>query len=603
MKRVLLFCLLLMICLVPTVYAASTYSITDNLITVPSGANTLSSVYTDVNNVSAISLSSGVYTLHCNMTILWTEGGNTLNITDTSLNISSDYRIWSRGYLYIENSTISSTNTSLTARGRIMGRKLHGSGDGGFIIQIRNSTLSYLGPTGLDEWGEYRSGIFAYPPQTGEGDTDAPFTLINNDFMQAKITSGDHSQDDVIRDNTFHGFTDDYQTAVQIYEGIVDNNTMYDMTNLYGFWTYGDASFTNNTVYNYHTTSNGVIFRVKEGPGGYSFSNNLVRDSSGGTIFDDVASLRTKWSEVRDNVFYNFTGTGAGIRLTGNGYNVTPGEIDTIVKVVCQDNLIYNVSASDGGLFLSHSSNFGALGNNGSKHILWQNNTVHSSTKGIFVEGDKYENITFRNNNIYANDIDIYYSDGSSGHEAAGNTTAKFINTNYTTLSITSGTINFYSYLDVLVSNAVGLSGANISIVNNINSTMTSILISGTSETNFIADNSGHSFLPTEFNTSKSFALLEYMKTPSTEVNMTYNITGDHLDYAENTTVFIARDNLSYNSDTSTRQTIFTIELTGWVQDININYVGVLTTEYINGTRTFTAVEANAVSNIKFRGS
>ena len=515
--------LIILIACVGVVSATSTYDISTNLITVQNGTNTLSSIYTDVNNASVFSVSDGVYVLDTNIVIL---SGATVNITDTSLSFNSSYRLWTKGYLYVENSTITSANkTDISKRGYIMGRNF--IPDTGWILQIRNSTLSYLGPGSLDEYGEYCSGIFAYPPQTGYGVTSAPVVIDNNNLSHLNMVIGEHTYPDYIRNNVIHDIDGEYNTAIMIQTATFDNNTVYNMPNNYGIFTLGSAKITNNTIYNVYAPDSAGIIRAKEGPGGYLIANNIIHDGNGNGAIMDAASQRTAWSAIRDNTIYNFTGS--AILVSGNGYDDGTGP-NTLVLNSYVNNTIYNVSGGYGAIYLSHAAYFGL--NIGAKNILFEDNTVRDSDVGVFVEGDDYTNITFRNNDFYNNNVDIRYSDGSSSREIAGNNTAKFINTNYNVLNIGGGMFNSYHNLDVYVEDINGnpVSNAIVNITNDINNVYPSININGENQTSFTTLTDGHIPLPIG-NESNSAAVLDFVKTSTQEIQMSYTIEASYQGY------------------------------------------------------------------------
>ncbi len=529
--------------------------------------NTLCHIYKDINDETEISFTSpNIYTLESNITV---NPDMILNITNQTLIFNNSYRLWTKGALYIDNSTITSrvkVPGTYSERGYIEGRKID-SGATGYILQIRNSTLSYLGGDGVDEYGEAKRGIFAYPPQTGDGLTRAPIIVEYNNISNMGIQVGQHSYDDYVRNNNF---TDIHanETAVTLYQGFIENNTITNMSSTYGLYILGgNSTIRNNLIQNSHATASGMLITTKEGDGGRTIENNIIRDSSAGIgAIATGGSQQTLWTIIRNNTIYNFTG-GALWYTVGNCYLN-----GTEVSEEFRDNLAYNTSTNF-GIQISYTPYFNDRNQypcgsgtdfDGAKHILVKNNTVYDSSIAAWIEGTNFLNTTFINNNFYNNTIDIKTSNGDSSRPLAKNLTHAFINNNYSILSMNSGKYLEYVFADLNITTTAGavISGATITITNLNDSYYAPLNASNSSNnwTMFTSGSDGHTDLPNE---SAPIILMDFWKGNATYglQNMTYNISVSAPGYTTNSSVVISPDSSWYRSNPNTYQNTTTIIL------------------------------------------
>jgi len=568
----------------------ATYNPINNTITINGTGNTLSSVFTDINNINVLEKNiSNEYILKANIEIIY---GGELIIDGDTLKFNDLYRLLNHGDLNINNSLITSINTvDIIKRGFI--KATRSSYTDGYTFNLTNSTISYLGPGGTDIDYTGRDAILLYAISVGTIGARIPPIINNNIFEYNNLDLTANGRDDIVTNNIFRNAQGSYIVKISNH-GTFDNNTLYNNTNARGYtvFTWEDAIISNNTFYDNYIGLSGIM--IKEGHGGAIVKGNLFYNNYGdGSRIVIDGSTRIKWSYVENNTILDKEGY--GIYIVGNGYL---GSFD--VLGVVRNNIIDG--AGQMGIRYSATGYFGSQSAN---HMRVYDNIIRNTRVGIDVEGNPHNDSVAVNNVITGSSLyDIQFGRFAD----AGDSTPKFINLYYNQAKVDMRTGRFfdYKYLDIKVidNNGNPISGTIIDITNNIDSNFPSININGDNKTSFITGSDGHIPLPSD--PMNSAAILDFYKTSTTQQEMSYTITATYSGFSNSATV--TPDNTWYRSIPDSYQNTVTIQLPidisvsnimGKVTDSNNNPIQNVSVSNSDGSSTITDINGNyTISNL-----
>jgi len=517
------------------------------------GQNSLHRIYADIgdDNVISYNASGNSYTLKANVKIL-NSGNLTIQGTSTDkeqLVFNGPYLIWNHGELMIDNAVLTSSDkTNQDQRGRILNRLWDGDTQG-WKFTLTHSDISYLGPGGVDEYGETRIGLRGYAPEGSDLNAKEEVTISDNHFSHIyEMTFGYITPQVNVINNDFTDFTIADNTAITMEKGLVAGNRFYDNSLYIIVYSYGRAVIRNNRFWNNIVAASGSFIKHKEGSGGLIVENNIIADDpnhpgtgwnsmpDGGFAILDGSSNRTVWTSIRGNTIDNVKGPGVyGIYVVGNGYSNPYPEIPPgyDVLMILENNTITNVSA---GIYLSAHANFpnppdGPI-NHAPRHMRLRNNRVGNTDYGILIDGEPYIDVVSVNDSFVSNTrASLAY--GIMG-DVCTNQTPLFINTQYTSITQPSGTLLSYQYLDVKVRDQTGnpVSGAVVTVTNEVdNIRYPAINLQGTLASSVATRADGYTPLPSDGyalppdNTSNSLAVLDFAQTVAATTQMTYTIT------------------------------------------------------------------------------
>ena len=357
MKRVLLFCIL-MICLVPTVYAASYDSGTD--IATATSADSLEDIYDAVGdenlfakngvqnytmNISEITITSGSFIMDSDILFFDCKTDN-----DTHFDIGGN------GLIIRNNSIITSINSS--ARGSFWSRYCPS------VFTVTDSTLDGIYKIDFNDYGSGETLYF---------DNSTLRNIYNIDSFEGIDA---HWCD--ISDWGFYGIQR-YGNLTNNY--IHDNIGYQESSTAFQYPIIDDCVLVKNNTFE-SLTRTGVVLSLKE---------------------------RTTYMEVVDNKFYNCSNTGGELSRAINAHVSTAYYTDP-EPIWIHNNTHDNVSVgffAFGHPYFKYENNtinnsdYGfattsQVDSNGTS--LWQNNIIINTEEGIYIDDDVLTGVNFVNN-------------------------------------------------------------------------------------------------------------------------------------------------------------------------------------------------------------
>lgn len=360
-------------------------------------------------------------------------------------------------------------------------------GDGGEPIDITNCTFENINGSAIfikyvgayiynNTITDMRFGVYAYETNN--------LRIIGNTF-DAKNHLGNYVLDIMardknltIKDNTIKNFQRGILLLGAQEDSIVENNTLIDGI--------------------------GLGIAIGERHKNITILNNSITNTQDGISFDRGTDLL-----VQDNEIINPshpTYHVAGLRIQGQ-----------------QNTTVYNLIIHN----INQTKTKGINIYNNSSNIKLENITLSGGFKYAIVLNNS-SNILFTNTDIP--DPSILYDVDFQGLTQ----NIRFINARFDEsrvhLTDTTDILAPYYYLDVNVTDNQGnpLSGATVTIINEIDNNYPSINVSGEIKNNFITGTDGHTNLPS--NETNSAAILAFWKSISEKMDMSYTI---HVKYTD----------------------------------------------------------------------
>ncbi len=499
--------------------AASTYS--SGTITVSGAGNTLDTVYAEVNNPAVLSKSGNEYILTANIVI---NSGASLVINGATLKFNepanNTYGITNSGTLNMSNAAV----TSLTGNAwYYLGRT--------YAWYLNIYPRLYLTNADLSVCGQGTSPCI----QIGEYPVYEATTPIYLEWTNIKFhhNLGNYFFQSYqpfiinISDSEFYNLTTSILTG-----GNYRNSKFHDL-DTQGSWgrvilDWGSGDVFDSEFYDINVGKSvaGSLFYCKEGTGGCRFQNNRIHHVTMGAMLGFYGSEWSTPTIISDNIIEDsvITDDGAvywranqylgGINLTSRLYN----------------NVFKNMSGP-GRLFSWHS---------GGRNVRIWNNTIINSTVsgysfradyqasqaggGIYHPGDSEGSILYDIN--FPGAIRIYDLDDPANQSIRGKL-LPFVNVNYSSVTVNMPDDYFYDYkyLDVKVvdSNNNPISGATITVTNNVNTSYPAMNMYRAPMTSLTTGPDGHTPLPSDL--ANTAAILDFWKTSAAQQEMNYTIT------------------------------------------------------------------------------